>query len=346
MKEFKEILKELRNSKCLSQEALGSILHVSRSAIAKYENGLGLPSEEVIEAMCNYFEVNKDYLFPKDNAEQLITDKNIKINKLKRRTRIIVISLSLVIIVLLSTVAHFLFFKNEDVEKFDASMSVDINKPTDYQKDLLLFKYPGGYVYQRLEIHCIEFTSFTNLYLIRVHNSYTNGYMATTNDNEGFKESEYTEKVYMDINLLVSQNIRPVASWAQKKSTSYNFSSQFPNGSNNILFDGSKDLFDGAMIERNDDQLRFIYDNSNIKDNLLDKDYSKIVRKCDINNGRYYSSWEYEMVDDYSRKVTFPIYSSYLIEAKPNSVVKFEVNTRMVNTNMSVRQKKTFQLSI
>ena len=95
MKEFKEILKELRNSKGLSQEALGSILHVSRSAIAKYENGLGLPSEEVIEAMCNYFEVNKDYLFPKDNAEQLITDKNIKINKLKRRTRIIVISLSL-----------------------------------------------------------------------------------------------------------------------------------------------------------------------------------------------------------------------------------------------------------
>ena len=36
MKEFSHILKELRNKKGLSQEALGRIINVSRSAIAKY----------------------------------------------------------------------------------------------------------------------------------------------------------------------------------------------------------------------------------------------------------------------------------------------------------------------
>lgn len=55
MRELSEVLKELRNNKGISQEALGNIVHVSRSAIAKYENGLGIPSEDVIMALCNYF---------------------------------------------------------------------------------------------------------------------------------------------------------------------------------------------------------------------------------------------------------------------------------------------------
>ena len=84
-KEFKDILKELRKEKGLSQEGLGEILNVSRSAIAKYENGLGLPSEDVIELMTKYFNVSKDYLFPLDGALEIITDKNIKINRQKNR---------------------------------------------------------------------------------------------------------------------------------------------------------------------------------------------------------------------------------------------------------------------
>ena len=79
MKEFSQVLKELRNNKGLSQEALGRIVNVSRSAIAKYENGLGLPSEDVIEALYNYFNVDKDYLFPKENLEEIIVSKNKKI---------------------------------------------------------------------------------------------------------------------------------------------------------------------------------------------------------------------------------------------------------------------------
>ena len=50
MKEFGQILKELRLEKNLSQEALGKILNVSRSSVARYENGLGSLVYEFIEA--------------------------------------------------------------------------------------------------------------------------------------------------------------------------------------------------------------------------------------------------------------------------------------------------------
>ena len=62
MKDFSAILKELRNKKNISQEELGIIVHFSRSSIAKYENGLGLPSEEVIASLCSYFDVQRLFI--------------------------------------------------------------------------------------------------------------------------------------------------------------------------------------------------------------------------------------------------------------------------------------------
>lgn len=60
-KNFGNILKELRLSKNMSQEALAAELNISRSAIAKYENNLGVPSEEVIDDICKYFDVDESY---------------------------------------------------------------------------------------------------------------------------------------------------------------------------------------------------------------------------------------------------------------------------------------------
>ena len=64
MKDFSVILKELRNKKNISQEELGIIVHVSRSSIAKYENGLGLPSGEDF--------VNRKFLDEDDLKEVLL----------------------------------------------------------------------------------------------------------------------------------------------------------------------------------------------------------------------------------------------------------------------------------
>lgn len=60
--EFKNKLKKLRNEKGLSQEALADAVHVSRSAIAKYENGNGRPSEGTLKSLAVYFGVEVDEL--------------------------------------------------------------------------------------------------------------------------------------------------------------------------------------------------------------------------------------------------------------------------------------------
>ena len=48
---LKDKLKKLRVEAGLSQEALADLIHVSRSAIAKYENGGGKPSEDTLMVM-------------------------------------------------------------------------------------------------------------------------------------------------------------------------------------------------------------------------------------------------------------------------------------------------------
>ncbi len=74
--EFKEKLKKLRTENGLSQEALADAVHISRSAIAKYENGNGNPSEETLVALAVYFGVEVNDL-KDDNETKHKTNKTI-----------------------------------------------------------------------------------------------------------------------------------------------------------------------------------------------------------------------------------------------------------------------------
>lgn len=78
--EFKDLLAKLRKEKGLSQEALADIIHVSRSAIAKYENGKGIPSDDILEAITNYFPSEKEAL--EEMARVARVQRKRKINKL------------------------------------------------------------------------------------------------------------------------------------------------------------------------------------------------------------------------------------------------------------------------
>lgn len=104
--EFKDILKDLRIKNNLTQEALANAIHVSRSAIAKWEAGLGIPSEDSIEVLTNFFSVDYDFLFPNKKSESLLVEKNIKLNKNKMIIRIIssalIIMTTLFVILLVS----------------------------------------------------------------------------------------------------------------------------------------------------------------------------------------------------------------------------------------------------
>ena len=60
--EFKDILKELRLEKGLTQEELAKELNFSMSVVNKWENGKKNPSVDSLKILAKYFDVTIDYL--------------------------------------------------------------------------------------------------------------------------------------------------------------------------------------------------------------------------------------------------------------------------------------------
>lgn len=79
--EFKDRLKELRLRRGLSQTQLAQAIFVSRSAVAKWENGLGYPSEDSLQALIDFFCVPQDH-FSTREPEIVIVEKNKRISRL------------------------------------------------------------------------------------------------------------------------------------------------------------------------------------------------------------------------------------------------------------------------
>ena len=76
--EFKKNLKQLRIEKGLTQAQLAEKLFVSRSTVAKWENGLGLPSPESMDMLENFFDIGAEELATKE-PESVIVAKNRKL---------------------------------------------------------------------------------------------------------------------------------------------------------------------------------------------------------------------------------------------------------------------------
>jgi len=68
--EFHEKLQELRKNRGLTQEELAEGLHVSRTAISKWESGRGYPSIDSLKEISNYFSVTIDELL---SSEKLLS---------------------------------------------------------------------------------------------------------------------------------------------------------------------------------------------------------------------------------------------------------------------------------
>ncbi len=92
--EFKEKLKDLRTKKEKSQSELAKDIFVSRSTVAKWENGLGLPSDDNLKTLCEYFNVDGDYFKEKDEKDW----ENYKLLLAKRKKRNIIIAVSSLIV--------------------------------------------------------------------------------------------------------------------------------------------------------------------------------------------------------------------------------------------------------
>ena len=81
--EFKDSLKKFRQERKLSQQALAKEIYVSRSAVAKWENGLGLPNRASYEALLAYFEITEDAFPLNEEEEAPAITRNKKIHLIK-----------------------------------------------------------------------------------------------------------------------------------------------------------------------------------------------------------------------------------------------------------------------
>ena len=82
--EFSEKLRQLRNEKGISQTKLATDIHISRSAVAKWENGLGLPNDDSLKMLADYFGISIDELIPNKSSEEIFVSKNKTIDQQKK----------------------------------------------------------------------------------------------------------------------------------------------------------------------------------------------------------------------------------------------------------------------
>ena len=72
---FAKNLKQLRNEKQLSQEALAEILDVSRQAVSKWEQGIGYPEVEKLLLLSNKLHISLDSLLDTEITQAPNTSK-------------------------------------------------------------------------------------------------------------------------------------------------------------------------------------------------------------------------------------------------------------------------------
>ncbi|MDN2452560.1 helix-turn-helix transcriptional regulator [Lactobacillus sp. UCMA15818] len=72
---FGSKLRELRNSKKMTQEELGKILNVSKVSISGYENDTREPDKQAIKKLAELFNVSTDYLLGVENSQD---EKDLK----------------------------------------------------------------------------------------------------------------------------------------------------------------------------------------------------------------------------------------------------------------------------
>ena len=93
--QFNEKLKKLRREKGVSQDELAKNIYVSRSAVAKWESGLGLPSDESLALLAKYFNVSETELLT-DANKNTAAPVNGQFNA-RRKTAIIALSILLAV---------------------------------------------------------------------------------------------------------------------------------------------------------------------------------------------------------------------------------------------------------
>ncbi len=150
--QFSEKLKEFRLKKGISQANLAEKIFVSRSAVAKWENGLGLPSDDSLNRLAEFFGVEREEFFPDQAMEAVVVKKNITISKISKLLIIISAVCLAIIIAFVVTVAVMISSSRDKPNGGDAGKMVGVwgtiyedgfndkllNEQTAYDNDYIL----------------------------------------------------------------------------------------------------------------------------------------------------------------------------------------------------------------
>ena len=135
---FKDKLKELRQSKNITQATLADKIYVSRSAVAKWEQGRGLPTEDSLKLLCQYFNVTEDELLDKKEPFQICS---VLSNDNKKKTNIIKL-LIVIICIFIVGMMGILFgtgvieFNNDGIIEVDGIKYIKQEDTTLFDKDI------------------------------------------------------------------------------------------------------------------------------------------------------------------------------------------------------------------
>ncbi|MCH5163595.1 MAG: helix-turn-helix transcriptional regulator [Clostridiales bacterium] len=138
--QFNERLKKLRTESGLTQSELAARVYVSRSAVAKWEAGLGLPNEESLCLLAQCFHIAPDKLLTDTETETVIVEKNSALSR--RKTLIILLSILLAFFFTVGAVLaiYFAYFYNPYTLPriptraliFETEKGIDYEKLTSY----------------------------------------------------------------------------------------------------------------------------------------------------------------------------------------------------------------------
>lgn len=84
---FNQRLKELRNSKRITQEKIAQALNIKRSTYAKYETGENQPDHETLQLLADFFNVSTDYLLGRSDKKMIVTKNNPPIEVFRKRLK-------------------------------------------------------------------------------------------------------------------------------------------------------------------------------------------------------------------------------------------------------------------
>jgi len=100
--EFNQHLKKLREDENLTQEQLALKLNVSRSAIAKWEQGKGMPSLDLLKSLALFFHTSIDALLGEEGIRRLEKNQNrkFKLTSLVAVTSLVIATLSTTLLLL------------------------------------------------------------------------------------------------------------------------------------------------------------------------------------------------------------------------------------------------------